>query len=317
MQRWAIGGPTAVGKTAVAIELAKRLDSGCISVDAVAVYKGFDIGSAKPTEQERAQVSWHGIDIAEPDDNFTLKDYTDHAEATLHAYSEQGKTPILVGGTGLYLRPILATLSIPPVPPQPTLRARWMEQVDEIGSAFLFEKLSIVDPDSASRIMPADVNRILRALEVYEVTGKPMSSWRTPEGVHGVPKPGARLIVLDRETDDLDARIHQRVSNMMTNGFLAEVEGLLQRGISKNTKPMLSLGYRHLVQYIQGSRSLQETVDLIAQDTRRYSRRQRTWFRSDPLTQWIHVAPGTSVSDTADEVWTQLKVNSVKTEVKD
>jgi tRNA dimethylallyltransferase len=146
----------------------------------------------------------------------------------------------------------------------------------------------------------------MRALEVHAVTGKPMSSWRTPAGVHGIPKPGARLLVLERDMAALDVRINARVEQMMTDGFVAEVEGLLAAGIPPDAKSMLSLGYRHLVEYLSGKRGYDATVDAIAQDTRRFARRQRTWFRGDPLTEWLTIDDGETVNETADRVFRLL-----------
>ena len=304
--RWAIAGPTAVGKTAVGIAVATRLGSACISVDAVAVYRALNIGSAIPTLAERQAIPWFGIDLVDPTDDFTVQDFTAHAETVLGEYAARGLTPLMVGGTGLYIRPMLATLSIPPVGPQPELRAAWSEEAAIHGSELLHTRLLDVDPESASRIPPADLKRIMRALEVHAVTGKPMSSWRTPEGVHGIPKPGARLLVLERDMAALDVRINTRVEQMMTDGFLAEVEALLAAGIPPDAKSMLSLGYRHLVEYLSGKRGYDATVDAIAQDTRRFARRQRTWFRGDPLTEWLTIDDGETVDEIADRVFRLL-----------
>ncbi|MFM7186368.1 MAG: tRNA (adenosine(37)-N6)-dimethylallyltransferase MiaA [Armatimonadota bacterium] len=304
--RWAIAGPTAVGKTAVGIAVAQKLGSACISVDAVAVYKSLNIGSAKPTADEQKSIPWYGIDLVAPTDDFTVQDFTAHAEGVLGEYASRGLTPLMVGGTGLYIRPMLATLSIPPVGPQPELRASWTDEAAVHGTMVLHERLQKVDPESADRIPPGDLKRIMRALEVHAVTGKPMSSWRTPEGVHGIPKIGARLIVLERDMDELDVRINSRVQQMMTDGFLAEVEGLLAAGIPPDAKAMLSLGYRHLVEYLSGKRGYDATVDAIAQDTRRFARRQRTWFRGDPLTEWMLIDAGETVSESADRIFRML-----------
>lgn len=304
--RWAIAGPTAVGKTTVGIAVAQKLGSACISVDAVAVYQALNIGSAKPTADEQKSIPWFGIDLVAPTDDFTVQDFTSHAESVLADYAARDLTPLMVGGTGLYIRPMLATLSIPPVGPQPELRAAWADEAALHGTVLLHERLQKVDPESADRIPPGDLKRIMRALEVHAVTGKPMSSWRTPEGVHGIPKPGARLIVLERDMAELDVRINARVQQMMTDGFLAEVEGLLAAGIPPDAKAMLSLGYRHLVEYLSGKRGYDATVDAIAQDTRRFARRQRTWFRGDPLTEWLTIDAGEAVADTAERVYRML-----------
>ena len=279
--------------------LAERLNGELISADAVAVYKKLDIGSAKPTPAEQARTRFHLIDVAEPEDDFTMTDFERLAEAAITEIRSRGKLPILLGGTGLYVRAVTAQLSVPDVGPQPEFRAaRWAE-VEEFGSPWLHAQLTMVDPIAATKIQPADAKRIIRALEVFEVTGQPMSSFHTPEGVHGILKPGVQIIGLDREREALYSRIDQRVDQMMAEGFVGEVRGLLDAGVSLKAKSLISLGYRHLVQFHCEGVPLENTIAMIKQDTRRYAKRQLSWFRNDPAVNWPNIKEGDSAEDIA------------------
>ncbi|MCX6368813.1 MAG: tRNA (adenosine(37)-N6)-dimethylallyltransferase MiaA [Armatimonadetes bacterium] len=298
----ALVGPTAVGKTAVGIALAERLNGELISADAVAVYKKLDIGSAKPTQDEQARVRFHLIDVAEPTDDFTMTDFERLASAAISEIRSRGKLPILLGGTGLYVRAVTSELSIPAAAPQPEFRAaRWAE-VEEFGAPWLHAKLTGIDPPSAAKIQPGDGKRIIRALEVFEVTGQPLSSFHTPEGVHGILKPGVQILGLDREREALYERIDRRVDQMMTEGFIAEVRQLLDSGVPRDAKSLISLGYRHLVQFHCDEVSLEDTVAMIKRDTRRYAKRQLSWFRNDPAVNWTNIKEGDSAEDVAERL---------------
>lgn len=298
----ALVGPTAVGKTAVGIALAERLNGELISADAVAVYKKLDIGSAKPTADEQARVRFHLIDVAEPEEDFTVADFERLANDAIAEIRSRGKVPILLGGTGLYVRAVTAELAIPAVPPHPEFRAaRWAE-IEENGAPWLHERLAAIDPQSAQKIQPGDGKRIIRALEVFEATGQPLSHFHTPEGVRGILKPGVQLVGLDRERESLYARIEQRVDQMLAEGFIEEVRALLDAGISPDTKSLGSLGYRHLVQFHCEGRTLAETTAQIKQDTRRYAKRQLSWFRNDPAVQWLKIHEGESAEDVAERL---------------
>jgi len=185
----AIVGPTASGKTAVGVALAKRLNGEIVSADAVAVYRYLNIGAAKPDAEERARATFHLIDVAEPADEFSLSDFVEQADAAIVSIRARGRVPILVGGTGLYVRAVTATLSMPNVAPQEELRAALWKEVEAQGAAALHARLAKVDPAAAAKILPGDGKRIIRALEVHAVTGRTMSSFHTAEGVRGVPKP--------------------------------------------------------------------------------------------------------------------------------
>ncbi len=285
----AIVGPTAVGKTAVGIALAELLGGELVSADAVAVYTGLDIGSAKPDSAERERARFHLIDVANPSDDFSVADFSRLAESAFEEIRARGKLPILVGGTGLYVRSACATLSIPEVPANEEFRAERWAEVEAHGPPTLHARLEQVDPVSATKIQINDAKRVIRALEVFDATGKPASSFHTPEGVHGVPKPGSVTIGLRLPREALYTRIDARVDAMLAAGFLGEVRTLLATGISRETKAMQSLGYKHLVQFHNGELTFDEAVAQIKRDTRRFAKRQLSWFGNDPNVFWIDI----------------------------
>lgn len=299
----AIVGATASGKTAAAVALAERLSGEIISADAVAVYRYLDIGAAKPDAQERARATFHLIDVAEPDEDFSLSDFERLATPVIADIRRRGKTPILAGGTGLYVRSLTATLSVPAVAPNETMRTGLREH----GAEALFARLQSVDPVSAEKILPGDIKRMVRALEVYETTGQPMSSFHTPEGIRGVPKPNTVIFGLHRERAGLYARIEDRVDAMLHAGLAAEVHDLLARGYHPNLKSMGSLGYRHLIRVVGGEQTLAEAVDDMKRDTRRFAKRQLSWFRADAPVRWIPIDEKISAEAVADALCDALK----------
>ncbi|GAB4463938.1 MAG: tRNA (adenosine(37)-N6)-dimethylallyltransferase MiaA [Armatimonadaceae bacterium] len=285
----ALVGPTAVGKTAVGIALAQKWNGEIISADAVAVYRGLDIGSAKPDAAERQRAVFHLIDVAAPDEDFTVADFARLAEDAIADIRSRNRVPILVGGTGLYVRSVTATLSMPEVPPQPELREALWAEVQEHGAPFLHERLRQRDPVSAQKILPGDAKRIIRALEVYSVTGQPLSAFHTPEGVQGVPRPNTVIWGLGMERERLYARIEARMDAMVAEGFVAEVERLLAAGYGPELKAMQSLGYRHIAAFLRGDLDWETAIFELKRDTRRYAKRQISWFRADPRVQWLNL----------------------------
>jgi tRNA dimethylallyltransferase len=298
----AVVGPTAAGKTAAAVCLAELLGGEIVSADAVAVYRRLDIGAAKPDPDERVRAAFHAIDVAEPTDDFSVTDFDRHASTAIAAIRARGCLPILAGGTGLYVRAVTSVLAIPEVPPQPELRAALWEKIGRDGAPALHQRLAQVDPIAASKIAPGDGKRIIRALEVWTVTKRPLSSFHTPEGVHGTPKPGVALWGLRWDRAALYRRIEARVDAMLAAGFVDEVRDLLDSGVPETCKSMQSLGYRHLVQYVRKERSLSEAIDAIKADTRRFAKRQLSWFGNDPRVRWIDVREG----ETAVEIAVRL-----------
>lgn len=313
----AVVGPTASGKTAVAVALSERLNGEIISADAVAVYRHLNIGAAKPDESEKARAVFHLIDVADPDEDFTLADFVARASAAIAGIRGQSMTPIIAGGTGLYVRSVTATLSVPSVAPQEALRERLWAQATELGSESLHAQLMTIDSASAEKILPGDAKRIIRALEVYEVTGRAMSSFHTPEGVRGIPKPNTFLFGLERERAALYHRIESRVDAMMEAGFLAEVQNLLAGGYGTELKSMGSLGYRHLARHLAEAQPLPEALEDLKRDTRRFAKRQISWFRADSEVTWLPVGDESSAEAVADAMVEALKkrIAGAKTEI--
>lgn len=272
-----ICGPTATGKSGLAIALAEYLNTVILSADSRQVYKEFDIGTAKPTVQERQQVAHYLIDICEPTDNFTLAQYQEQANQLIQHFHQQGKTPLLVGGTGLYIQAVTEGLIIPRVAPQVELRS----QLAQLPQTQLYAYLQQVDPVSAQRIHTNDQVRTLRALEVYYVTGIPLSQQQ------GRNPPSYPIWKIGLESGQLTHRIQQRTLQMLEQGWLAEVEFLLKQ--YGDDLPLLkTLGYAEMKQHIAGEISLEEAIQLTVLHTRQFAKRQRTWFRADAKITWLN-----------------------------
>ncbi len=280
-----IAGPTASGKTRLAVELAQRLSCEIVGADSMQVFRGFDIGAAKPSAQELSGVRHHLIDVAQPDEPFDAARYVREADAAISQISGRGRGVLVVGGTGLYLRALLHGLHAAP-PADAAVRSGVLEEAKREGWAAMHARLAAVDPVAASRLHPNDGVRIGRALEVYEVSGIPMSTWQRE---HGFDKWRYRAVFLGvlRPRDELCQIIDARVDAMMAAGFLGEVEGLLAAGCSPTCKPMQGLGYKRLVEYLRQELSLEAAVEKIKTDTRRFAKRQMTWFRKEKGLEWV------------------------------
>jgi tRNA dimethylallyltransferase len=285
---WVILGPTAVGKTDVAIRLAERWGGEIISADSSAVYRGLDIGSAKPTPDEQRRVRFHLIDVADPSEVFTAARFRELALQAMTDIRARGKRVLIVGGTGLYLRVLLHGFSLAPPPADPEVRARWKAEVERVGAPALHARLQQIDPLAAARIHPNDAVRITRAFEVYEMTGVPISQWQQRAAAE-LP---AIKIGLTMPREHLYARIDRRVDTMIAQGMLREVQTLLQNGYNPEQPALKGLGYRHLIGYLQGRVSWDEAVRLWKRDTRRFAKRQMTWFRREPGVHWVDASLG-------------------------
>jgi tRNA dimethylallyltransferase len=273
-----IGGVTAAGKTAAALALARRQDGELVGADSVQVYRGFDIGSAKPTAAELGGVRHHLIDVIDPDAEIDAARYAALADAAIADIASRGKLPIVVGGTGLWIRALLRGLvELPEV--DPTLRTRLDGEADEIGAPALHERLRAIDPAAAARIHPNDRLRVVRALEVYEQTGRPLGELQAAHAL-GAPRYDAEIVLLDRPREELHAAIRARVEGMIDAGWIDEVRGLLARW-GPDVRPMSAVGYRQIAEHVLTGVPLEETERAIYKATRIYTRRQRTWFRGD------------------------------------
>ena len=284
-----IVGPTAVGKTEIAIQLAERLNAEIISVDSRLFYRGMDIGTAKPTQEEQARVPHHLIDIADPDEILSLAVFQQKAREAIAAIHTRKKLPLLVGGTGQYLRAVTEGWTPPEVKPDKRLRGELTKEKDEHGFLWLYEKLNDLDPAAAEKIDPRNFRRTIRALEVIMITGKKFSEQRgqTDSPYH------LTTIGLTRPRPELYESVDARIESMFANGFLEEVKGLLEKGYSPTLPTMSAIGYRECVAVLEGKIKVEEAKQLIRRATRVFVRRQANWFKeSDPNIQWFRVEDG-------------------------
>jgi tRNA dimethylallyltransferase len=281
-----LSGPTASGKTSLALSLARLLPLEIVNADSLQVYRGMDIGTAKPSLEERREVPHHLVDVADPDEEYNAGRFVVEAEAAIRAVRGRGRFPLVAGGTGLYIRALLRGLD--PLPKDDAIRARLARRWEEEGGETLYSELRSVDPASATAIHPSDRIRVLRALEVAEIAGAPASELkRRWAGASAAYRVLFLAISADRET--LYRRIDARVDGMFRKGLVDEVRGLLSRGYSPGLKPMKALGYRHVVSHLGGV-PLPEAIEEMKRDTRRYAKRQITWLRREPEAVWIDPA---------------------------
>lgn len=297
----AIVGPTAVGKTALAIEVAKAVGGEIISGDSMQVYRQMDIGTAKPSMEERQGIPHHLIDIMDPDEEYSVALFQKMAEELIKDISARGKVPILAGGTGLYVRSVIDHYDFTDFAVNQDFRTSMQQEAESLGNEHLHQKLALVDPVSAEKLHPNDVKRIIRALEVYHYTGKPISSYHRIKETTD-PKYNLFMIGLNMDRERLYQRINLRVEQMMEMGLVAEVQKLLDQGYSPELTSMRGLGYKEIVNYLRGDATLEEAVDELKQNTRHFAKRQLTWFRPEQRIQWKHVEGKHSLGEIAEEI---------------
>jgi tRNA dimethylallyltransferase len=281
-----ICGPTATGKTSTAIELAGTVGGEIVGADSMQVYRYMDIGTAKPTIDEQACVPHHMIDIVDPDEHFDARKYAEMAHEIIMELSARDITPLVVGGTGLYIKVLVHGL-FEADSTDHNIRRRLKEQAEAVGTDFLYKRLNRCDPDTALRIHPHDTYRIIRALEVYELTGKTISDYHRTHRFQDRPFRVLK-IGLDLDRDLLYDRINLRVDAMIEAGLIDEVKKLLGKGYSPDLKSMQSIGYRHMVDLIRNRLSVDEALRTLRRDTRRYAKRQLTWFNADHEIVWFN-----------------------------
>ena len=285
----AVVGPTAVGKTETALRMAEALNAEVISVDSRLFYRGMDIGTAKPTAEERARVPHHLIDVAEPDEVWSLAVFQQAAQQAIAEVHARGRLPLLVGGTGQYLRAVMEGWEPPTTQPDARLRAALEAWGQQIGAQALHERLAVVDPAAAAGIDFTNVRRTVRALEVVFQSGRRFSEQRGRG-----PSPYTRLTIgLRRPRAELYARIDQRIEQMVADGLLEEVRGLLSRGYGADLPTLSAIGYREMAEVVRGEITLEEAVVQMKRQTRVFVRRQANWFKeSDPNIHWFTAQPG-------------------------
>ena len=285
-----IVGPTGSGKTDTAVLAALALGGEIVTADSMQVYRNMDIGTAKPTPEEQRGVAHHLIDVVNPDEEFSVAEYVALADRVIAGIVGRGHVPIVAGGTGLYVNALVDRWEFPPQPADFALRERLKELADREGPEALFERLRAVDPASAERLHPNDVKRVIRALEVYELTGRPLSSYDYKPGEGARPGPYRALIyglTLPREV--LNERLERRVHAQLEAGLLEEVRRLYEGGYSPELPAMKGITYRQLVGYLRGDYDFDTAVALMVRDNRRYAKRQYTWFKADPRICWIDI----------------------------
>lgn len=285
----AIVGPTAVGKTEISIELAEHFAGEIISADSRLLYRGMDIGTAKPSAEDQKRVPHHLMDVADPDQVWSLANYQRAANEVIGEIHRRGKPPFLVGGTGQYVRAVIEGWQIPAVKPDLRLRHALHNWADELGALGLYERLRAIDPRAAAKMEPSNLRRSIRALEVIFHTGETFSSQQGRSGTL------YRVLImgLNRPRPELYARIDARIENMVANGLVEEVQGLLDKGYSPDLPPLSAIGYRQIIDYLQGDITLEEGINQIKRSTRQFVRRQANWFKTtDPEIHWFQDGSG-------------------------
>nr|WP_218889609.1 tRNA (adenosine(37)-N6)-dimethylallyltransferase MiaA [Saccharopolyspora hordei] len=288
----AIVGPTATGKSDLAVQLAQDLDGEVVNADAMQLYRGMDIGTAKLTEEERQGVPHHLLDVLDVTETASVAAYQRHARAAVEDVLARQRTPILVGGSGLYVQAVVDDLSFPGTNPE--VRATYEAELARVGPAALHRRLEELDPAAAAAILPSNGRRIVRALEVIEITGKPFSA--------NLPKPGpprydAVLVGLDRPVGALDERVDQRVTRMFDAGLVEEVRTLAKAGLREGRTASRALGYQQVLAELDGAEDMAAAAAETAKLTRRFVRRQRSWFRRDSRIRWFDAADPGLVAD--------------------
>ena len=303
-----ISGPTATGKSALGVALCRRLDGEIISADSMQIYRGMDIGTAKITAEEMNGVPHHMLDVAEPTEDFSVSRWVDMAAACAEDIFARGKVPVIVGGTGLYIDSLLSGRDFAQSEGNGALREQLSAAYDAMGGEAFREKLRQVDPERAEKLHPADKKRLVRALEIYELTGQTISAHDAATQALPPRWDSLRFALNYAQREDLYRRIDQRVEQMAAQGLFDEVRRLLAQGLSPESTAMQAIGYKEVVASVRGEASPEQAIALIQQNSRRYAKRQLTWLRRDKELHWFHWGSQPDVEQAAREavaLWQQ------------
>jgi tRNA dimethylallyltransferase len=303
-----IAGPTAVGKTDASILLAQELGAEIVSADSMQIYRGMDIGTAKPTNEQRRLVYHHMIDVVEPDQPYSVGDYLRDARTALDGILAAEGTPIVVGGSGLYIRALMRGLFHGP-PADLALREQLLRREAEGESGMLYSDLVKVDPESAVKIHPNDLRRTIRALEVYYLRDRKLSDFQNEHAFQDKPY-RFRLLFLVRSKVELYGRIEQRVDQMLDDGLEAEVKTLMDQGYRPDLIAMQGLGYKQFMEHFLGNMPREETITLLKRDTRRYAKRQFTWFRREPDACWVDISGISEPGEIAERIKKNIEISN-------
>jgi tRNA dimethylallyltransferase len=299
-----IVGPTAVGKSRVAVEVAKAFETEVLTADSRQVYRGMDVGTDKPAQEDRQGIPHRLIDLVDPDESFNAGLYRRQAIDEIERLYRDSRLPLVVGGTGLYVRTLLNGLCDAPSA-DPILRAALRQEAEDEGYDRLYARLAAVDPVAAARLHPRDESKVIRALEVYQLSGRRMSDFQQEHGF--VERPFSALIIgLNRDRNTLYLRIEERIDWQLAHGLIEETKQLLAQGYRCDSGAMKGLGHRQVAEYLAGKYDVDEMVRRFKRDTRHFSKRQMTWFRKEPGIQWLTIEESESVQHTAAVVIGQV-----------
>ena len=282
-----LGGPTAVGKTEISIKLAQKLNGEIISADSMQIYKSMDVGSAKISKEEMRGVPHHLVDIIEPSEDFSVAEFKERAESAIEEITDSKKLPMLVGGTGFYINSLIYNYSFADTNKDEEYREYLTKLAESEGKEYVHSLLKDIDEESYNKLYPNDLKRVIRALEVYKVSGKPMSEFAAEQNILDIPY-NVYYFVLNMDRQKLYSRINSRVDIMMENNLIDEVIKLKEMGYNADMQSMKGIGYKEVLYYLNGEISLNEAVEMIKQGSRNYAKRQLTWFRKDTRVNWVN-----------------------------
>lgn len=296
----AVVGPTASGKTALGIKIAQHFDGEIVSADSMQVYKGMDIGTARPTKQEQEGIPHHLIDFLDPAESFSVADYVKLAARVIEDIHSRGKLPILVGGTGLYINSLIDNIEFQPEPDNRAVRKALQKQAEQLGNEAMLEMLRQIDPETASRLHPNNIRRIIRALEVYKTTGITMGEYQRLSRQRPSPYNVCMIGIGFKDRKVLYDRINKRVDLMVGAGLIEEARKVLDSPIG--TVAGQAIGYKELKPYLLGEIPLSEALENLKRETRRYAKRQLTWFRRDKRINWIYADQTENIAEAAIDI---------------
>jgi len=302
-----IVGPTAVGKTHISVELAKKLGTEIISADSMQIYKGMDIGTAKVTEDEKQGIIHHMIDIVSPDEDYSVSEFKYTAEKIIDRLLEEKKVPVIVGGSGLYVNSLIYNLDFGNARSDEKLREYYTYYYKKHGEDALYDKLLKIDPEAAEKIHKKNVKRVIRALEVYDITGSKFSEINTDIRKES-NKYDCILAGLSMERKVLYERINQRVDEMLSKGLLEEVRSLMEKGYCKNLVSMRGIGYKEIIDHLEGITDYDEAADILKRNTRRFAKRQYTWFLKDRNVKWFSMDNPADVDNTINNILNYVRI---------
>lgn len=283
-----ITGPTAVGKTELSLKIAEELQGEIISADSMQIYRYMDIGTAKASAEERKRVRHHMIDIINPDETYSVADYQQEADRLIREICARGSLPIMVGGTGLYIRAVIQGFLFPEMETNHQLRAELTEMARKYGNEYLHQKLAEIDPEHARKIHPNDLRRIIRAIEIFQETGHNMTYYLEKQK-YTPPRYNTLKIGLIREWEELYDRINKRVDLMIKKGLVEEVKNIIKAGFNMSATALQGLGYKEIIGYLKGDYPLEEAIRILKKNTRNYAKKQITWFNREKDLHWFNL----------------------------